>query len=259
MARRIIVGSQFQDRKATDFNGVDQYAFCDNPSFKSNTQGAFLFRYRPSSLLAADGIKGIMSMGVLDAGNNSSFRILQRYSGSTSIDPTWRSRPIPDVACRSANGGSSSSAYGQHIFSNATWVNWVVQSNGTAYQHSIDGNLITSAGWLGANNGDWLGDVSGSNHRFAIAVQFQSNSPQNFSDHRHNEILYVSRPLTALEVAEWHNGGTPSNAHRLSFRPDIVSWWRMGESRDNGTTIFDEIGSNNLTLVNMSAANYLDV
>lgn len=261
MPRTAIIGSQFLDRKVTDFNGVDQYAFCDDPSFKGNQQGCFLFRYRPSSLLTANGVKSIIGYGVRDAANNSTFIILQRWNNNTAIAPTWRSQPIPDVVCRTINAGVVSSAHGQHIFAASTWVSWALQSNGSAYQHAINGTLITSPGWQpgNGNNGDWLGDISGSQHRLTIAAQFITNTAQNYSDHRHNEILYINRPLNNTELAWYHNAGVPRNPRRAPFAADIVSWWRMGESRDNDTTIFDEVGPNHLTLVNMSSANYLDV
>lgn len=260
MARAGIIGSQFLDSKLTDFNGIDEYAYVDDPSFKDDTQGAFLFRYRPSSLLTSNGVKVIISYGEKNAANNSIWFVSQRRNGGTTLPLAYRNQPIPDVFCRTTNDGAFNQAAGEHVFLNETWVSWVVQSNGAAWQHAINGSLIASNRWAAgaANTGDWLGDVSGTEHRLAVGSLFRANEIENYSDHRHNEILYVNRPLTAGEITEWHNGGLVSNAHRLSFRSNIVSWWRMGESRDNDTTIYDEIGSNHLTLVNMTSANYLD-
>lgn len=257
MARRIIAGSQFQDLRVTDFNGIDEYAYVDDPSFKTDTQGALLFRYRPTTLLSGTGLKTVISYGVRDAVNNSAFFINQRHVGSSGIPIEYRNAPIPDVACRATHDGVTNGFTARHIFSAADWASWVVQSNGSAWQHAINGIILPGDSWLGTNTGDWLADVSGTAHRLVIGSLFRNNLALNYSDHRHNEILYVDRPLTAGEISEWHNGGAVSNAHRLSFRSNIVSWWRMGESRDNNTTIFDEIGPNHLTLVNMSSANYL--
>lgn len=260
MSNLAIVGSSFLDEKATSFNGVDQYAYCDNPSFKGDTQGAFLFRYRPTTVLSSQGARAILGMGVRSALNNSIFLLIHRWNNSLAISTPYRSNPIPDISCRSVNAGAVSSGYGNHIYSAATWISQITQSDGTAYKHYIEGADVGGIGWQqDGNTGDWLGDVSGSDHRLVIGAQFISNGVQNFSDHRHNEMLYVNRPLTSGEAMEWHNGGTPRNPHGLSFIDDIVSWWRMGDSRDDGTTIYDEIGSNDLTLVNMTVSNYVNV
>ena len=75
-------------------------------------------------------------------------------------------------------------------------------------------------------------------------------------DQRIDECIYVNRPLTSTEIAALYNGGVPRNPHRVGLGADLKSWWRFGDSRDTGSTIFDEIGSNNLTTVNMDASNY---
>ena len=51
----------------------------------------------------------------------------------------------------------------------------------------------------------------------------------------------------------------PRNPHRLSFAADVAVWWRFGDSRDSATTVFDEIGTTDLTLVNMDSTNYVNV
>ena len=118
---------------------------------------------------------------------------------------------------------------------------------------SYNGSPLTITGIFGSsvNTGDWLGDISGSDHRLIFGAQFVSNAATFFGDQRQNQVLYVNRPITGSEVTEWHNGGDMLNPNRLSFRPDIVSWWQMGEPPDvAATTIFDRIGSNHLTTVN---------
>jgi hypothetical protein len=259
MSRLQIVGDKLLDQYALNIPGVDQYAFVDNPSFKSNTQGAFLFRYRPTSGFSSNGVRGVIGYGVKSAGNDSLFQIVTRRNSSTAINATYRNQMIPDAVSRSSHGGSIATGYGVHIFSVSTWCSWICQSNGSAYKHYINGVDVGATAWIagGTNNGDWFGDISGTDHRMTVGSQFTSNAPLAYSDHRHNEMIYVNRPLTAGEATLWHNGGVTSNPHRLSFRADIVSWWRMGDSRDDATTIYDEIGSNHLTLVNMNASNYV--
>ena len=104
------------------------------------------------------------------------------------------------------------------------------------------------------------GDVSGTDHRLAVGVQYASNAiGANFYAGLLDEVVYLSgRVFTSGEVASLYNSGTRTNPHRISsIQSDIRVWWRMGDSRDSATTVFDEIGSNNLTLVNMDGSNYV--
>lgn len=253
-----IRGSVFRDAFAANFNGTDEYAYVDDPTFKANTQGCFAFWYRPATVLSASGVRSVLSFGTTSGANNSRVGLIQRYNGSAFINATYRRQPIPDVTCRITHNGTVNSGYGNHIFTAATTVLWIWQSNGTAWQHGINGSLITTTAWQsgGTNTGDWLGDMSGTNHRLAFGTLWEANAASLYSNHRHNECIYINRPLTAGEVTELYHAGVTRNPNRFSFRSDIQSWWRFGDSRDTGSTIYDEIGSNNLTTVNMDATNY---
>ena len=66
------------------------------------------------------------------------------------------------------------------------------------------------------------------------------------------------KPVDAAAV-EVFQQGIDGDPHRLSFASALTTWWRMGDSRDSATTVFDEIGSNDMTLVNMDASNYVNV
>lgn len=71
-------------------------------------------------------------------------------------------------------------------------------------------------------------------------------------------ITTISISLYHAFVAwRWHADRVTRNPHRVGFGADLISWWRFGDSRDSATTIYDEIGSNHLTLVNMDASNYV--
>jgi hypothetical protein len=112
----------------------------------------------------------------------------------------------------------------------------------------------------GSNNGDWYGDVSGADHRMTVGVNYVSNGPgMGYYPGLLDEVTYLSgRIFTAGEVASLYNGGTPANPRKLaSIQADLETWYRMGDSRDDATTVFDEVGSNDLTLVNMDASNYV--
>jgi hypothetical protein len=260
MARRIIVGSQFQDLKATEFNGIDQYAFVDDPTWKADTQGAFYWWYRPTTVLSSMANQTIVGYGVRDAANNSMLRFLQRWNSDASIASPYRNQPIPDVFGNTTHNGTTLRTYGNHIFTAATWGLLGIESNGAQWTWTWNGVSIGGTAWQGSvNNGRWLGNISGTAHRLAVGCAFLSNAPISYNNNRTNELLYFRRPLTTAERTALYNGGTPTNPRRVVPVADIGSHWRMGESRDNSTTIFDEIGSNNLTLVNMSSAQYVNV
>jgi hypothetical protein len=248
-----LIGSTFLDQFALQTNGSTQYAYRDNPSFSGDTQGAFVLWYRPTTVLAVNGAKRILGFGRNNAGNDSTFAVEQRHNNSVNIAPTWRNQPIPSVVHRATNGGTSNSVYGEHIFAATTWVHMVIQSNGSAWQIWINGTNVTGAFWVtgGANNGAWLGNLSGTDRRLTLGAGWQANALMAPSDQRSNELLYVNRPLTSGEIIALYNGGVPRNPHRIpSLWPDCKLWLRCGDSRDNSTTMFDESGNgNDFTLV----------
>lgn len=252
-----LIGSTFRDALCAEFNnGVsNEYAYVDAPSFGADTQGSFAIWYRPRVVLTSEAFRGLISYGVNGA-SNAQLTIAQRWNTSAAINATYRSQPIPDVIHRATNGGTVNRAYGNHIFNAAAWVHWVCQSNGTAWEHWINGSSVGATAWSGANTGDWLGDVSGG-QRLVFGSQWVNNAGAYHSDARVNECQYFNRPLTSGEVSWLYNGGAPRNPHRGGFGTDLKSWWRFGDSRDSATTIYDEIGSNHLTLVNMDASNYV--
>jgi hypothetical protein len=70
------------------------------------------------------------------------------------------------------------------------------------------------------------------------------------------EISYWSKALSLAEVQEIYNSGAPNYLKTHSAKTNLVSWWRMGDG-DNATTLFDNVGTNDGTLVNMNATNYV--
>jgi hypothetical protein len=260
MSRLQIVGDKLLDQFALNIPGVDQYAFVDNPSFKTDTIGTFAMRIRFTTVLTGVAIRGILSYGVKDAGNNSQLTFVQRWNSDSGIAIPYRSNPFPDVIGRPTHNGTIARAYGNNVFTAGAWGLLGIQSNGSAWQWLWNGSSIGATAWLGAaNTGLWLGGISGTNHRLALGAQFVSNAPAIFSDQRSNEVMYFNRLLTSGEWTWLHNGGVPRNPHG---DPALMSacrmWLRCGDSRDNGTTLFDESGyGNDATLVNMNATNYV--
>lgn len=70
-----------------------------------------------------------------------------------------------------------------------------------------------------------------------------------------DEVTIWSNPLSAGEVTELYNAGTPLDPLSHSQAASLSSYYRMGDG-DSDTTIFDNIGTDDGTLVNMDASNY---
>jgi hypothetical protein len=247
-----LVGSTLRDVLCTQFNGSTQYGFVDDPSWKADTQGAFYLWYRPTTVLSANGFKSFLSYGVQSGGNNSQLSFIQRWNPSVTINATYRSQPIPDINGRATNNGPTFRAYGDHIFAAGAWVLLGIESNGSAWQWTVNGVAIPSTYWTTegqSNNGLWMGGISGGNHRLVVGAQFVANSVQMFDDNRTNELIYFRRPLTAGERTALYNGGVTRNPREVVAESDIGSWWQMGDADDTNALILDRVGSNNLTLV----------
>lgn len=253
----LIAPSSFLNQKCADFNGTDEYMYLDDPSFKADTAGAWSFWVKLDAVFGSDDTDFIFGYGVRSGANNSRFQIGPRRIALTGTSTYMAVLQVP------TNGGIISGYSGTTTaLSAGAWTHVVVQSNGTAWSMWINGvsQTMTQWGGTGSNNGNWYGDVSGADHRLTVGVQYLSNAiGANFYAGLLDEVTYLSgRIFTAGEVASLYNSGTRTNPRKLaSIQADLETWYRMGDSRDDATTVFDEVGSNDLTLVNMDASNYV--
>jgi hypothetical protein len=253
MSRLHIIGSQLRNDNCADFNGTNEYmSRTGTLSFRSDTAGAWSMWVRLDNTFGADGFRFVWTLGTsgtnrlqfgtrrISATGSSTF-----FSFATAIGATTRGYSATTTAL-AAN----------------TWYHVVFQSNGTAYSCSINGVSQTITQWTGTagNTGDWFGDHTGTSPWFTVGVQNASGAiGANFWEGRLDEFVYLpGRVFTAGEVTEIYNSGVRMNPHRYSMISSLTTWYRMGDSRDSATTVFDELsGANDLTLVNMDASNYV--
>lgn len=80
------------------------------------------------------------------------------------------------------------------------------------------------------------------------------NGANIYSDGNIDETSIFNVALNQTEVTELYNSGTPLDLTTHSRAADLLSWWRMGEQL-SGTSIPDQIGSNDGTLINMNSTN----
>lgn len=249
----IIAPSTFRDFRCAEFNGVDEYMQRTGAlSFRSDTAGAMSMWIRIPATFGSDQVQ---IYGVFYVSDNNRLVFGVRRIAATGTGTFFSLATYQGGVTRAYSATTTA------LTAN-TWFHVVLQSTGTSYEVYINGTIQTLTIWSATqgNTGDWFGDLSGPSVRLQFGANYVSGAPNLYYAGRLNEFVYVGgRALTAGEVTETYNGGTPLNPNKLSYASDIDAWWRFGDSRDNATTMFDEIGTNDLTLVNMDATNYVNV
>ena len=249
----IIAPSRFRNARCAEFNGVDEYMVrTGSLSFRSDTAGAWSMWIRLDALFTSAGQQMTLAFTPVTSGQDR-MTFGPRRIAATDTGTYFSIVSIVGGATVGYSGTTTALTAG-------VWHHIVVQSNGSAWSMYVDGVAQTLTRWSGSgsNTGDWFGDHSGTGGQFMLSGQINGSVLSNFFDGRLDEYLYLpGRALTAGEVTAIYNSGTPSNPHKLSFGSEVAAWWRFGDSRDSATTMYDEIGSNDLTLVNMDASNYV--
>lgn len=250
-----LIGSAFRNALCADLNGTDEYmSRTGTLSFRSDTAGAWSMWVRIDNTFASDNSR--MAWGFGTSGTNR-FSFGVRRITATGTGTFFTFATVVGGVTRGYSATTTALAAN-------TWYHVVFQSSGTAYSCSVNGTSQTITQWAGAvaNTGDWFGDHTGTAPWFTVGVQNGPTSAlgTNFLEGRLDEFLYLpGRVFTAGEITEIYNGGVRKNPHRFSMISSLTTWYRMGDSRDSATTVFDEVGGNDMTLVNMDASNYVAV
>ena len=245
-----IASARFLDQYAIQFNGTNQYAYKDAPSFQANTAGAFSFWYRPTSVRASDGIYALIALGnASGAANTASFFIsLRRNVG-------WGILNSIEVFTRRTNGGTISATAASGLTLTAgTLYHVVVQSNGSAWDIRVNNTAPTLTNWItgdGTNPGWWLGNITLSTPRLSMGARVFSSGVDIYAPCKLNEVYYVNRVLTNAEITGLYKGGVTGNPLRIVPQADMQLILRCGDAPDDASTMFDRSGlGNNFTLVN---------
>ena len=89
-----------------------------------------------------------------------------------------------------------------------------------------------------------------------IALGRQPTSVRFLRDGQIDELAFWNSELNQSQITTLYNSGSPSDLS--SFSPSPAHWYRMGDG-DTFPTISDNIGSVDLTMNNMTAANFVSV
>ena len=241
-----LIGSSFRNALAMRLNGTTQYGWVDNPTFKGNTTGCFSFWFKLDALFGSNNVDTLFSMGVNDGANDSTIIIGPRRLTATG------SGTYMNIVTRTTNGGTNNGVIGTTTpLVAGAWMYCEVESNGTAWAMRINNVTQTLTAFSGSNTGDWLGDISGSDHKLVIGNNYNTNAlGTSWYAGVLDEICYINRTLTGPESTLLYNAGVPRNPYRAQFGSAWKSWWRCGDSRDTNAILYDEIGTNNIALVN---------
>lgn len=225
----------FTNTLSTDFNGIDERIDCgtgSNLRFAYNTDFSISFWIKPRS------------------------NATQRFVSTQSITSPFQGYSLFATGGRfgfilvNSFPANYMEVRTNAIFSLNTWYHvtctWqgstsYAASNAKIYVDNVDQVLITQNDTLSANityNGPF--QISG------------FNGANQLGDFRGDELSVYNTLLSSGNVSTLYDGGSPTTP--LSLSP--VSWWRMGDG-DNATTLFDQVASNDGTLVNMNLTNYV--
>lgn len=153
------------------------------------------------------------------------------YPESTTQDYLFNDTTLNDRAFIN-NGTFTLKGYGTQVditsaYSINNWYHLVIERTSGTEKIYIDAVLKNSRSESGTFNIGQFGYVSG-------AAVFQGKM---------DEISFHSQGLSLSDVSAIYNGGGPID---LSGSYNTTHWWRMGDSA-SGSTILDQVGSENLT------------
>ncbi len=243
-----LIGDELRNDTAAAFNGVDEYMERVLPSFLADTSGYISLWMRFNTVHSGPGslYKGVAMVG---------------QTGSTVVVMMGlrRDTGLPNNIEVFVGSGANYRLYAAKTTTIAalTWYHVVLRYSGGAYSIWINGVAQTINNWFTQGSGaapTWFSGVSGGASRRLMLGANNGSGTLRPSDCRIDEVLIGTEAITGTEVAWLYNGGAPRNPHRY---PLGHTWYRMGDRRENGTTVYDEMGSDNLTLVNMDASNYV--
>jgi hypothetical protein len=236
--------------KAIAFNGVDELAYIDDAGFCDDSAGAWAFDLYVPSLPGGEYYYQALYMSTdnTTAGNNFAIAIQAAISawGDTTPRFVWQgwNTSMNDWARLAATTTLPSAA---------TWYRVVVQSGREIYINGTAQTLVKHSHNVDMLSTTWMGSNLATTHRtLAIGGRRATDGTMTLqSPLRIDNLMYITRPLTAAEATEDYNGGVPFAPSARSFYSDIANVWLFENDLADGK------GSNNFTGVNLDSSNYV--
>lgn len=234
--------------QAVQYDGSSQYGYKTNPSFRTDTAGAFSFWFRLPELLPSPGNIPLFRLVSEDSGSDAGyFFVVRRHSGYA--DPTEN---YLDIVYRGTDGATPIAKSGSTALAANSWYNAVTDSAGKIYVNSAEEvyqrwNLSFPLYTTG-----WFGGVTATNKAAVIASNRLAGVVTNYGKVDVNDMIYLpGRVFTSTEVSEIYSKGMGADFESLSMYSELASVWPFdGDGNDIK-------GSNSLTMV--GSPTYADV
>jgi len=230
-------GASWANTLSTDFDGVDEYAKASGSTIHEINATNFSL----SAWIKMDdtiGTQQILGKGTIGGGHEGySIYCLGATFGSQLRDTT----------------NTVTTAGGDTTISTATWYHVVVTvdwASSTGHKLYIDGTAESTTASTIPLNGDLRGTSI-----FSIGAKFLS-SGSLFANCNVDEVTFWSTDLSAAEVTELYNSGTPEDPTTHSQDANLVAIYRMGDG-DTHPTISDNEASADLTLINSESGDFV--
>ena len=226
-------GGSFSNIYSVDFDGVDDYVDCGNPSnlnFSADDAFSFSIWFKKAS----SGTVEVAFSKALGSGNFNGY--MMYFSGNLLYfrlrDSNINFHQIRDNTIHPLN----------------TWVHYVVTYDGSRTGSGLgltlykDGTKLTNV----QRSGNFNSGTGQSTADFEIGAR--SNGSARYFDGLIDEVAIFNSELSQSDVTAIYNGGTPNDISALN----PLSWWRMGDNNGGtGITVTDEgSGGNNGTMIN---------
>jgi hypothetical protein len=233
----LLSAASFSNAFSLETDGVDQYVDCGVLSTLNGLSEASLSCW---VYLDASGQQYLLSQWETTGGSNDNrqFALMLKPSAS-QIDVYFGSSITYRTTSVTMNTGQWYHIVATYNASNSpNRDKTIVYVNGTQYLQSINFNSPatlkaspSTTFQIGKRGGDTFYEIDGSI----------------------DEVSIFSKELSQSEITAIYNSGAPTD---LTGHAGLVNWWRMGDNDGGtGTTITDQVGSNNGTLINSPTFN----
>lgn len=245
--------SGWTDGYSVLFDGVDEYAEVTSPSFQGDTAASngrtFSCWFKLNGTATTNQIAsfggpaygptyhGFWTLLGRVNGANYNLRVQSRIQNGSSFAPTQ----LTSLTTTSLSAG--------------TWYHLVyTTTSAQAMAAWINGVSQTMTVDSGSAIGHWFGDLGITGTRkFVVGTAYNDGTySSNYLNGYLDEVTMWNKNISASEVAELYNSGSPVDPTGVSFAANLDSYWRMGDG-DTYPTLTDSANGDDLTMVNMES------
>ena len=216
------VGSSFSNLKSISLDGIDDYVICGNDASLQPSNFTICLWVKTDN---NNSNRTFIHNGAADFGSSRMGFLVQQSFGNYYF--------------RIGNGTANTTVFNGGLIVD-TWQFLTLSYDGVNMKSYLNAALQDTAAvsniTYGTNatwNPFYIGRTSGGS-------QYASGNI--------DEVSLFNSELSQSDITSIYNGGEPSS---LSSYSSLISWWRCGDG-DTATTITDNIGSNNATMINFS-------